>query len=56
MCNEITNLQLYAWVTADIYCLCFLYVCMYVYRTYISQHEGGVANGHINFTKCSIPH
>ena len=20
-----------------------------------SQHEGGVANGHINFTKCSIP-
>ena len=21
-----------------------------------SQHEGGVANGHINFTKCSIPH
>ena len=21
-----------------------------------SQHEGGVANGHINFTNCSIPH
>ena len=21
-----------------------------------SQHEGGVSNGHVNFTNCSIPH
>ena len=36
MCNEITNVQLYAWVTADIYCLCF-FVCMYVCLSNLHQ-------------------
>ena len=42
MCNKIINVQLYAYVIAD------------VYRMYTSQlqHEGGVANGHI----CSLLH